>query len=191
MEQIDGRAISLPILAWVFLKAGATAFGDTGPLLAFIERELIDERGVLTREDVTDALTYDQLLPGSTVVQVTAYLGYELGGWAGAAVAAVTYLLPGTLAMVLLAAGYVAVSTIPAIAPAVQGLTAAAVGMLLATAYRLGKRSISIEQPLTIALGLAAFAAGAAFGVNVALIVLAAGLLGTIFLQRVPARDVA
>ncbi len=184
-------AISSPALGWVFLKAGATAFGDTGPLLAFIERELIDERGVLTRQDVTDALTYDQLLPGSTVVQVTAYLGFKLGGWPGAAVAAIAYLLPGTLAMVLLAAGYVAVSAIPALAPAVQGLTAAAAGMLLATAYRLGRRSITIQQPLTMALALAAFLAGAVFAVNVALIVLGAGLLGVLFLQRSPATPAA
>ena len=187
MEQASTGAIPLPTLGWVFLRAGATAFGDTGPLLAFIERELIEDRGVLTREDVTDALTYDQLLPGSTVVQVCAYLGYKLGGWPGSAIAAVAYLLPGVLAMVALAAGYVAVSAVPAIVPAVQGLTAAAVGLLLATAYRLGRRSITLRQPLTAALGVAAFVAGALLGVNVAFIVLAAGLLGVLFLKRPPA----
>lgn len=173
-------------IAAVFLRAGATAFGDTGPLLAFIERELIDKRGVLTRDDVTDALTYDQLLPGSTVVQVSAYLGYKLGGWPGSALAGVAYLLPGIVAMTLLAAGYVAVSAIPVVTPAVQGLTAGAVSLLVATAYRLGRRNISVRQPLTVALGLAAFVAGAIFGVNVAFIVLGAGLLGVLFLRTVP-----
>jgi chromate transport protein ChrA len=54
-----------------------------------IERELIDRRGVLTREDVTEALTYTKLLPGSTVVQIVAYLAYRLGGWGGSALATV------------------------------------------------------------------------------------------------------
>lgn len=91
--------------------------------------------------------------------------------------------------MVFLAAGYVAVSAVPAIAPAVQGLTAAAAGLLVATAYRLGKRSITLRQPLTVAIAPAALLAGAGFGVNVALIVLAAGLLGVLFLQHTPAAN--
>src|SRR5712692_10503586 len=75
--------MSLAALAWVFLKIGATAIGDTGPVLAIIERDLVEGRRVLTRADVTEALTYTKLLPGSTVVQIVAYLSYRLGGWPG------------------------------------------------------------------------------------------------------------
>lgn len=176
------RPLSRPELAWEFLKIGTVGVGDLGPLLGFIERDLVEGRRVLTRGDVTEALTYTKPLPGSTVLQVTSYLGYKLDGWVGSTIATWCYLLPSIIAMLLLAAGYVAASAIPAVGPAVNGITAAVVGILLATAYRLAKRSISPKQPITVVLALAAFGAGAFLGVNVAVIVIAAGLAGILLL---------
>jgi chromate transporter len=118
-------SLSMGTLAWVFFRIGATAFGETE--LVIIERELVERRQVLTHQDLTDALTYTKTLPGSTVVQIVAFLAYRLGGWPGSAVATIVYLLPSTLAMMALAAGYIAVSGLPLVRPAADGLTAAAV----------------------------------------------------------------
>ena len=67
-------------LWWQFIKIGAAAFGGLGVTLSLIERDLVNNRRVLTAGDVTESLTYTKLLPGSTGVQVVAYLGYRLGG---------------------------------------------------------------------------------------------------------------
>ena len=170
------RPLPLPVLAWEFFKIGATAFGETE--LALIEQEFVERRGVLTKDDLTEALTYTKPLPGSTVVQIVAFLAYRLGGWSGSALATAAYLLPSGLAMVALAAGYVAVSGLSLIRPAAEGLTGAAVGLLLATAWRLSKRAVDPRQPLTIALALAAVVAAGGFGLSAALVVVAAGLVG-------------
>ncbi len=179
-------AIAVVPLVGVFLKIGATAFGDTGPVLASIERELVDGRGVLTRDDLTAALTYTKPLPGSTVVQIVAYLAYVIGGWGVSALCTAAFILPAAAAMVVFAAGYVAVSTLPGVQPVITGITAAAVGLLLASTYRLGKRNIT--GPLTAALALLAFVAGAVFNVNAALLVLAGGLLGIPLFTRADAK---
>lgn len=170
--------LPLPVLAWEFMKIGALAFGETE--LAMIEQELVERRGVLTREDLTEALTYTKPLPGSTVVQIVAFLAYRLGGWTGSALATVAYLLPSALAMVALAAGYVAVSGLPLVRPAAEGLTGAAVGLLLATAWRLRKRSIDRRQPLSVVLALGAVVAAGVLGLSAALVVVAAGLIGVV-----------
>ena len=171
----------MPSLAWLFLRIGATSFGDTGPLLAIVERDLVDKYNVLTREEITESLTYTRLLPGSTVLQIVSYLGYKLGGWTRSALITAAYIIPSALAMVLLAAGYTAVTTVPGVAPAVNGITSAVVGILMATAYRLGKRNIT--GPLTIGIGLVAFVAGAFLDVNAALIVVAGGIIGILLLS--------
>jgi len=171
-------SLSLGALAWIFFRVGATAFGETE--LVIVERELVDRRGVLTHQDLTDALTYTKSLPGSTVVQIVAYLAYRIGGWPGSAVATVVYLLPSTLAMMALAAGYLAVSGLPLVKPAADGLTAAAVGLLLATAWRLSKRAINPRQPLSLALAVGAIVAGGVFGIGAALLVLVAGVVGIV-----------
>jgi chromate transporter len=168
-------------LGWIFLHIGATAFGGLGTTLALIERELVTKRRMLTPADVTEALTYTKLLPGSTGPQAIAYLGYKLGGWSGSAIAMAAFILPSALLMLVLAGAYVATTALPAIGPAVNGLTAGVVGILLATTYRLGKPNI--KEPLTWGIALVAFALGAFVGLSSALIVVAAGLLGMILLS--------
>jgi chromate transporter len=167
-------------LGWIFLHIGATAYGGLGTTLALIERELVTKRGMLTPAEVTEALTYTKLLPGSTGPQAIAYLGYKLGGWSGSALAMAAFIVPSALLMVLLAGAYVATTTLPAIGPAVNGLTAGVVGILLATTYRLGKPNI--KEPLTWGIALVAFAVGAFLGISAALIVVAAGVLGMVLL---------
>jgi chromate transporter len=159
-----------------------------GTTLALIERELVMKRGMLMPAEVTEALTYTKLLPGSTGPQAIAYLGYKLGGWSGSAVAMAAFIFPSALLMVLLAAAYVATTALPAIGPSVNGLTAAVVGILLTTMYRLGMPNI--KDRLTWGIALLAFAAGAFVGISAALIVVAAGLLGMIlFSPSVAAQD--
>jgi chromate transporter len=182
------RASSLLTLGHIFLRIGATAFGGLGAALALVERELVTKRQWLTAADVTEALTYTKLLPGSTVVQVVSYLGYKLGGWSGSAVATAAFVFPSALMMLALAAAYVSVTAVPAMRPAINGLTAAIVGILLATTYRLGKANI--PDRITLGIALASVVAGAVLGVSAALIVVAAGLLG-VGLYALPLRKQA
>jgi chromate transporter len=168
--------LSLLKLGSIFLRIGAVAFGGLGASLALIERELVTRRQWLTAADMTEALTYTKLLPGSTGPQVVAYLGYKLGGWPGSAVAMAAFLFPAGIMTLVLAVAYASVTALPALYPAMYGLTAAIIGLLLATTYRLGKANIADRATLGIAL--ASVVAGAVLGVSAAVIVVAAGLLG-------------
>ena len=176
------------VLGWVFLRIGAVAFGGLGATLALIERELVLKRHLLTAADLTEALIYTKLLPGSTGVQVVAYLGYKRGGWLGSACATAAFVLPAALLMVVLAWAYVTVTALPALGPAINGLAAAVVGILLATTYRLGKANI--QNVRMLGLAVAALVSGAWLGLNAAVIVVAAGLLG-IVLFAIPGTSAA
>jgi chromate transporter len=188
MEPLRHLPLGLRLLTFgpIFLRIGATAFGGLGTTLALVERELVTKRQWLTAADMTEALTYTKLLPGSTGPQVIAYLGYKLGGWSGSAVATAAFVFPAALMMLVLAAAYVSVTTVPAMRPAINGLTAAVVGLLLATTYRLGKANI--PDRITLGLALASVVAGAVLGVSTALIVVGAGLLG-VSLYALPFRQ--
>src|ERR671924_274237 len=94
--------LSLLMLGASFLRLGAVAFGGLETYLALIERELVTKRQWLTAADMTEALIYTKLLPGSHGPQVVAYLGYQLGGWPGSAVATAAFLCPAALMMLLL-----------------------------------------------------------------------------------------
>ena len=78
--------------------------GDPGRWRFGRRAEAWCSRPSIDAADVTAALTYTKLLPGSTGPQVVAYLGYTLGGWLGSAVATAAFLFPAALMMLVLAA---------------------------------------------------------------------------------------
>lgn len=163
-------------LALTHLRIGALAFGGLGSTLALIQRELVERQGALAKEDVTEALTYTKLLPGSTVVQVVAYLGWRIGGWPASGVLTACFLLPSAALMLALGYGYSHVADLPAVAPLRRGVLAAVVGLLLLTLHRLAAPVISSLGARSLALG--AFLFVALLGVSAALAVVAAGALG-------------
>jgi chromate transporter len=68
----------------------------------------------MSRAEIADALTHTKLLPGSTVVQVVAYLAWRFAGCRGSAIATLAFLLPSALMMIALAVGYLHVAALPA-----------------------------------------------------------------------------
>lgn len=176
-------------IGWVFLQIGMTAFGGLGATVALMHRELVDRRRVLTTGQLTDALAFTKPLPGSTVVQVVSYLGYRLGGWHGSALATVAFLTPPMACMILLAHSYGAVRHLPGFSPVVNGLVAAVVGLMMTTAFRLGRANTT--GLLTLSIALAAFAAVVGFQVNAAVVVVVAGLLGLLTLMPSPSSSPA
>ena len=169
------RAVSI---GSTFLRIGALAFGGLGATLALIEREMVTRRGLLTREDVTGALTYTKLLPGSTVVQVVAYLGWRLGGWGGSGLATAAFLLPSAVFMLALAAGYTEIAAQRGMAGVRNGVLAAVVALLVLAMERLARPLMTSVLP--IALGVAAFVMVAGFDIPAVWVVVAAGAVGVL-----------
>ena len=79
------------VLAVAFLRIGAVAFGGLGATIALLRTDLIERRGWCADRDVSEALALTKPLPGSTVVQIVAFLGWRLGGWFGCAIAAASF----------------------------------------------------------------------------------------------------
>lgn len=169
-------------IGWAFLRIGTVAFGGLGATLALIEGELVERRQVTSKEELTEALTYTKLLPGSTVVQVVAYLGWRLGGWPGSVLATVGFILPSAGLMLLFAWSYAHVAHLPTVASARRGVLAVVVALLLVTLYRLAKPVLT--TPLTAALALAAFILVAGFQISSVVTVVAAGVLGIALTRR-------
>jgi chromate transporter len=156
----------------VFLRLGALAWGGLGAAIALIDRELVVRRGWVTSEEVRRALAFTLVLPGSTVVQVVAYLGWRLGRWPGAVIAAAAFVTPTFAIMVAAAALLVSAPSGPVIDGILLGFHVAVVGLLISTLVRM-----SGELRPRRMHGLALLAFGASLlSVNAAVVVGLAGL---------------
>lgn len=95
--QADGpEPASLGRLLVVFLKAGAFLYGSGYVLLAFLQNDLVDGLGVLTQEQLLDAIAIGQFTPGPVFTTAT-FIGYVLAGVPGAIVATIGIFLPSFL----------------------------------------------------------------------------------------------
>lgn len=170
------RRPGLLSLGWALLCIGAVAFGGLGATLALLRRELVERRGWLQPSDITEALAYTKTLPGSTVVQVVTFLGWRVGNWPGAVVAAVAFLLPALALMTVAAAAVMALPDAPWVRGALTGLQVAVVGLLAAALWHLARSEAGSALLFTVLL--AGFAAG--LFVNAAVVVAAAGAIGVL-----------
>jgi chromate transporter len=86
----------LSTLFLVFLKVGAVLFGSGYVLLAFLRAELVVRLGWLGEGQLLDAVAVGQVTPGP-VFSTATFVGYVLGGHAGAAAATAGIFLPAFL----------------------------------------------------------------------------------------------
>ena len=164
----------LATLTWVLLQLGAVAFGGLGATLALLQRALVGQRGWLEQKDIAEALAFTKTLPGSTGIQVVAYLGWRLHGWSGALAAAVAFIAPAMVLMILVAAGSLALPQTAWVHGALAGIQVAVVGLLAASLWRLAQS----EAKGPVLMSVLVVAAILGFFLNAVLIVVGAGLLG-------------
>lgn len=164
------------ILGWDLLKLGAVAFGGLGATLTLLQRRLVDERGWLQQSDISEGLAFTRALPGSTGIQLVAYLGWRLHGWPGALISAVAFIAPATTLMIFAAAFSLALPDHAAINGALTGLQVGVVGLLAASMWRLARSEA--KGAARTAILLVSCILG--FFVNAALVIAAAGLVGVL-----------
>jgi len=169
-----------------FVRLGATAFG--GPaIVAHLKAELVGRRRWLTEADFADGLALCQIIPGATMVMLSTYAGYRVARIPGAAAAAIGFVLPAFVVMLVLSALYAHSGALPAVRAVFRGLGALVVVVVLNAAINLGRSALCDWQGVVLAcLALVALVLGVGFPVVAAgAAVLALGLYRT---QAVPGR---
>jgi chromate transporter len=170
------EAPTLYALGWELLKLGAQAFGGLGTTLALVQRALVERRAWLREPDISEGLAFTRALPGSTGIQLVAYLGHRLRGWPGALIAASAFIAPAMLLMILAAAFSLALPDHPAIKRALTGLQVGVVGLVAASLWRLARSEA--KEMARIAVLLACAVLG--FFVNAVVVIALAGAIGVV-----------
>ncbi|HET8796269.1 MAG TPA: chromate efflux transporter [Thermoanaerobaculia bacterium] len=141
---------SLAALAAYFLRLGALGFGGPIALAGAMQRDLVEERGWVSRDDYLRGLTLAQLAPGPLAAQLAIYIGWVHAGVAGATLIAAAFVLPSFLMVIALSVAYVRLGGLPWMQTAFYGVGAAVIAVILRSAIKLVRMTVGRDVWLWI-----------------------------------------
>lgn len=163
-------------LFWAFVKVGAMTFGGGYAMLPILQRELVENRGWITEEDLTDYFAISQCTPGVIAVNTATFVGQKVKGNLGGVIATLAVVFPSIVIITILAGLISNFSDLPAVQNAFAGVRVCVCVLILNAVIKLLKKSI-VDVPtciIFIAVGLGAFF----LDISPAVFVLASGALG-------------
>lgn len=167
--------VSLRSAFWYWLKLGCVSFGGPAGQIAMMHAELVEKRRWISEQRFLHALNYCMLLPGPEATQLAIYIGWLMHRTCGGILAGLLFLLPSLLLLIVLSWLYMAYGHVAAIAGVLYGVKPAVVAIVVAAAWRLGRRTL--RSPGLMSIAAAAFVAIVALQLPFPLIVLGAALL--------------
>jgi len=134
--------IQLSSLALLFLKIGSILYGSGYVLLAFLERELVENRALLTPQQLLDAVAIGQVTPGP-VFSTATFIGWQLHGVSGALVATIGIFAPSFVFVGLLSRILPWVKRHSRASLFLKGITAASLGLMAGVVVRLADSALT------------------------------------------------
>ena len=174
------RKARIPIrdLVRYFLRLGALGFGGPVALCGQMEKELVRDRKWVSNEEMLEGIAVCQSLPGPLAIQVGIFISYLRGGFWGAWAGGWAFILPNFILVAALGALYVRLGGLPAVTAIFYGVSPAVIALILHSCYRLAR--IGMKDRLQWFIAAACFAVTVVLRAEVALLFLAAGILGAI-----------
>jgi chromate transporter len=147
-DAATSRAPSLGAFVGYFLRLGAFGFGGPIALAGYMQRDLVEERGWVTKDEYVKGLALAQLAPGPLAAQLAIYLGWARAGIAGATLVAVAFVLPSFLMVMGISVAYVRFGGLPWMQSAFYGIGAAVIAIILRSAYKLVRLTLGRDALL-------------------------------------------
>ncbi|WP_236739159.1 chromate transporter [[Phormidium ambiguum] IAM M-71] len=181
--QVGTVAATTDSVTWVnvflfFLKIGSVLYGSGYVLLAFLQRDLVENNNWLTSQQLLDAIAIGQFTPGPVFTTAT-FIGYLLAGNAGAIAGTIGIFLPAFVFVWLVNPWVPKIRSSPWTSGFLDGVNVASLGLMAGVTWTLGRAAL-IDW-LTVIVAIASAIAVFRFKVNSAWLVLAGAIVGFLF----------
>jgi chromate transporter len=134
---------------FIFLKIGAILYGSGYVLFAFLDTELV-QTGIISRQQLMDAIAVGQFTPGPLFSSVT-FIGYQIDNFKGALLATAGIFLPSFLFVALLNPLVHRIRRSRLASVFLDAVNVASVAIILFVCFQMGKEAITDWRNITIA----------------------------------------
>src|SRR5256884_3197604 len=139
-----------------FLRLGTLGFGGPIALAGYMQRDLVEGRRGVSKQDYLEGLAFSQLSPGPLAAQLAMYLGWLRAGAVGATLVGIAFILPSFLMVLALAALYVHYGSLPWIQGMFYGIGAAVIAIIVRSAIKLVRTTLGKDWLLWVIFALIA-----------------------------------
>lgn len=167
---------------WQLFKAffliGTFTIGGGYAMLPLFEEEFVNKKKWFTHQDYLDMLTVVTSAPGPIAVNSAVYAGYRLSGILGSAICVIGVILSPVVIILLIVPVYHQFKEITIIQKIFLSARPAVVGLIVASAFRIGKRT-QIRGMMWV-IPLITFIVVAIFKINVIFLIITLAIIGWI-----------
>ncbi len=129
-------------LFFTFSKIGVCTFGGGYAMLPILQRELVDNKGWATEEELADYYAVGQCTPGVIAVNTATFVGYNQMGWLGGVVATLGVVFPCLVIIMAIAAFLSNFMHLDVVVHAFNGVRAGVVALIFSSILKLLKTSL-------------------------------------------------
>ena len=129
-------------LFFTFAKIGVCTFGGGYAMLPILQRELVDNKGWATEEELADYYAVGQCTPGVIAVNTATFVGYNRMGWLGGTVATLGVVFPCLVIIMAIAAFLSNFMHLDVVVHAFNGVRAGVVALIFSSILKLLKTSL-------------------------------------------------
>ena len=168
-----------------FAKVGVMTFGGGYAMIPILEREIVDNKGWASSEELMDYYAVGQCTPGVIAVNTSTFIGYKVAGNIGGIVATLGVIFPSLVIITVIAGILTNFADIPAVKSAFAAIRVCVCVLIFNAVLKLWKGAVK-DRPALI-LFLIVFALSLLFDISPIVFVLFCGAAG-VFLTRVGVR---
>src|SRR5690242_8689869 len=150
VDRVSMVSFTLRDLLVYFVRLGTLGFGGPIALAGHMQKDLVEERHWMSKQDYLEGLAFSQLSPGPLAAQLAMYLGWIQAGTLGATLVGIAFILPSFLMVFVLAALYVHFGSLPWIQGMFYGIGAAVIAIIVRSAIKLVRTTVRKDLLLWI-----------------------------------------
>ncbi len=159
-----------------FLGLGTWGFGGPIATVGYMQRDLVEQRAWLRRQDFLNGVALGQTMPGPLAAQVVMWVGYLQRGAVGALATALPFILPSYVLVLGVAFLYVRFEGLELVQALFYGIAPAVMAIIAVAAVKLARLTDGKDVRLW-AISIVTLLVTAATGAEIALLFVGAGFL--------------
>lgn len=160
----------------VFFRIGFFTIGGGYAMLPMLQREVVEKYRWSTDEEIMDYYAIGQSTPGIIAINTATFIGYKKKGVLGGIVATLGMVAPSWIIIISIAALFQKFADNPWIQSSFSGIRVVVVVLIINAVVKMGKKSIN--NWISIAIGIMAFLLVAWLGISPIYIIISAGIIG-------------